>query len=89
MLDHFQLYALLCSRVFNSVACVALIHVSQLDVLLRDLLYLPGQLASLCPVLFPAGVTCKAGGRPSVSTATWTFDPLRRLAPVSHPSVVH
>jgi hypothetical protein len=51
MLYYFQLDIMLGCRFFSRLSCVALIHVSQLNMLLRDLLYLPGQFADLCAVL--------------------------------------
>jgi hypothetical protein len=44
MFDHFQLDAVLSRCLFSGLSGVALIHVSQLDVLLGDLLHLPGHL---------------------------------------------
>ena len=52
MFDCFQLNAVLGSGHFSSFACVALIYVSQLDVLLGDLLFLAGQFSHLCTILF-------------------------------------
>jgi hypothetical protein len=46
------LNAVLGSGHFSSFACVALIYVSQLDVLLGDLLFLAGQFSHLCTILF-------------------------------------
>ncbi len=51
MFDHLQLDAVPGSRFFRRFACVTLIHVSQLDILLRDLLHLPGQFLHLGSIL--------------------------------------
>ena len=51
MRDHFQPNTVLGLRLFSSLACVALIHVSQFNILLRDLLHLPGQFSDLRAIL--------------------------------------
>ena len=51
MFNNFQLDAVSGSRFFRRLACVTLIHVSQFDIFLRDLLHLPGQFADLGAIL--------------------------------------
>ena len=52
MLDNFQLDAMLGCCLFSRLSCVALVDVSQPNILFRDLLHLPGQFADLCAILF-------------------------------------
>ena len=47
MFDHYQLNAVLGGRLFSSFSRVALIHVSQLHLFPRDLLYLTGQFSEI------------------------------------------
>jgi hypothetical protein len=68
MFDHSQLDAVVGSRLIRDLACGALIQVSQLDVLLPDLLYPPDQVADLARSCSSAGVACKANRWPSVFT---------------------
>jgi hypothetical protein len=57
LLDHFQLDAMLGGHFFNRLTRVALVHVRQLDILLRELLHPPGQFADLVRSCSWAGVT--------------------------------
>jgi hypothetical protein len=52
MFDDFQLDAMLGCCLFSRLSCVARVDISQLNILFRDLLHLPGQLADLCAILF-------------------------------------
>jgi len=69
MFDHFELDSVLGSRLFSRLACVALIHISQFDVLLCDLLYLPRQFPDLCAILLVGRCNMQGNRWPSVSTA--------------------
>ena len=61
---------------------IALISISQLDILAGRLLDRGGQcLYPLPRSCSSAGVMCRASRFPRVSTAAWTFEPRLRLAP--------
>lgn len=62
-------------------AGVALIDIGHADLLLGGRLDLRGEGANLGAFLRIGGVTFKASNCPSVSTAMWTLEPLRRLWP--------
>jgi hypothetical protein len=51
MLNHFQLDSMLGCGFFRRLSRVALVHIGQFNILLRDLLHLPGQFAGLCAIL--------------------------------------
>jgi hypothetical protein len=80
MLGHFQLDAVL-GGFFRRLSRLALVHVSQLNMLIRDLFYCPGQFADLGGILLIHRHDMQGQQRwPSVPTAAWTFDPLRSFA---------
>jgi hypothetical protein len=62
-------------------AGVALIDIGQLDGAAGHLLHLFCERSDLGSVAWSAAVTFSTSRWPKVSTAIWTFEPLRRLAP--------
>lgn len=85
MLDHLQLNAMLRRSILRGFSRISLIDIGQLHMVPSDLLHLLRQLLDLCAVLFAGRGDMQGQQVPSVSTAAWTFDPLRRLAP-SYPA---
>jgi hypothetical protein len=81
VLDHFEPQAMLLGGLGSGGAGVTLVYIGQFDRAAGHLLHLLGQRATCSRSPRSAGVTVSASKCPNVSTAMWTFDPLRRLAP--------